>query len=298
MEAETKEAGSGSLGYWGWALIACAFIKPIAEAVGGGNPAQAGERIAYIGMAFVVLVLFVGLAMRKRSTRAKGIGRIVVGIILIAISSLPASAESTRGTTPAEKQFLQESQALAASHLMDSQRLGVKFDAIDLDSMLTPANLASSKGLASLRKAVTDYRGLLDERMRMLYAQQADFEKFFNTRSPTDADRSAALASFQPGKQRNIDLYSGLDRTQRAFADAVSEIVEWSAKQSGHWALQGGKFLFESAAQQQQFLTFANKVRAAEAAANAAIVAGTATQKQMQADAQTFRQVQQEMLGK
>ncbi len=252
------------VGAIGWGLIVLAFLIPISSAaLGYSGAAQAGYQVGQMAIALVILVLVSALALRRRSPLVQSYGRIVTGALLTLWAV--ASAGQQISQTSAQKAFLIEAQQMQARHIARFIELGKRFDAIPLNTVLTPASITSNAGIAAGRNTIAQYRALLAERKALLASTFAESEQFFNTRSPTEADKREALASMERGRGATIKLYGDLDEVQSTVAQAISDILDWSASQRGKLSAKDGQLIYASAQQQAELQTLLTKLGAAEA---------------------------------
>ena len=262
---ETLQVGAGArtLGAISWGLIALAFVVPFASAaLGYSSAAKIGYQVGQMTIALVILVLVTSLSLKRRSALMQSYGRVVVGIVLT-LWALGSAAQQI-GQTNAQKAFLTESQQMQARQAARFVELGKRFDAIALNTVLTPVSITSSAGISAGRDTIARYRALLAERKALLTSTFAESEQFFNTRSPTEADKREALASMERGKGATISLYGNLDAVQSAVVQAISDILEWAASQRGKLTAKDGQLGYANAQQQSELQVLLTKLEAAE----------------------------------
>ncbi|HMH17188.1 MAG TPA: hypothetical protein VK572_03470 [Burkholderiales bacterium] len=262
---EPLQAGTSArkIGVIGWGLIGLAFVVPFASgALGYNNAAQTGYQVGQMAIALGVLVLVTSLALKRRSTLVQSYGRVVVGIVLT-LWALGSAAQQI-GQENAQKAFLIESQQMQARQAARFVELGKRFDAIALNAVLTPASITSPAGISTGRDTIAQYRALLAERKALLTSTFAESEQFFNTRSPTEADKREALASMERGKGATISLYGDLDAVQSAVVQAISDILDWAASLRGKLTAKDGQLVYANAQQQTELQVLLAKLEATE----------------------------------
>jgi hypothetical protein len=107
------------------------------------------------------------------------------------------------GQANAQRAFLIEAQQMQARHAARIAELGTRFDAIALNAVLTPGSITSPAGISAGRNTIAQYRALLAERKALLANTFAESEQFFNTRSPTEADKRGGVGLNGAGEGRD-----------------------------------------------------------------------------------------------
>ena len=154
---------------------------------------------------------------------------------------------------------------MQARHAARFVELGKRFDAVPLNTVLTPESVTSEAGIAAGRNTVAQYRALLAERQALLTSTFAESQKFFNTRSPTEADKRDALAAMERGMGATIGLYADLDTVQSAVTQAISDILNWAASQRGKLGAKDGQLVYANAKQQSELQALLTRLGATEA---------------------------------
>lgn len=291
------QVGTGvrRIGAVGWGVIVFAFVVPFASAaLGYSSAAQAGYQVGQMTIALVVLVLVTSLALKRRSPLVQSYGRVTVGILLTFWAL--ASAGQQMGQANAQKAFLIESQLMQARHAARFVELGKRFDAVALNTVLTPASITSDLGIAAGRNTIAQYRALLAERKALLTSTFAESEQFFNTRSPTEADRREALASMERGKGATIKLYGDLDTVQSAVAQAISDILDWAASQRGKLTAKDGQLVYANIQQQTELQALLTTLGAAEARQQDVLKRAAVSQQRAQESMRESNEKMQQML--
>ena len=247
----------------GWGLIVLAFATPIAASIMGyGNAAQAGEQVGKMVVGLGALVLVTSLALRGRSSLVHSYGRVVAGALFMLWALVTTGQYALQASK--NKTFYIEYQQLQVQQAAHFTELGKRFDAVDLTTVLIPENVTSAAGIASGREIIAEYRALLAERRSMLANHFAESEQFFNTRSPTEADRLGAVVAMEKGKGATIKTYGDLDRVQSAVATAMSDLLDWAATQSGKLKINKGQLALASQQQQTELNALLQKLESAE----------------------------------
>ncbi len=266
----------------GWALILIAFVVPLASAAMGHiNAGQAGYQMGQMAMALVVLILVTSLALRGRSAILQSYGRLAIGVLL-SLWALGAAAQQFAQRN-AERAFLLEAQKMQAAQAARFVELGKRFDAVDLGTVLTPEAVTSEARIAAGRETISKYRDLLAERKALLMTTFAESEHFFNTRSPTEADKREALASMERGKAATIKVYADLDTAQAAVANSMSDVLDWAARQKGKLRVENAQLVFANPQQKIELQELLAKLQATEARQQQALQAAAASQQKAQA---------------
>ena len=291
------QVGTGvrKIGAVGWGLIVFAFVVPFASAaLGYSSAAQAGYQVGQMTIALVVLVVVTSLALKRRNPLVRSYGRVGVGVLLT-IWAL-ASAGQQMGQANAQKAFLIEAQQMQARHAARFVQLGNRFDAIPLNTVLTPGSITSDAGIAGGRNTIAQYRALLAERKALLTSTFAESEQFFNTRSPTEADKREALASMERGKGATIKLYGDLDAVQSAVAQAISDVLDWAASQRGKLTTKDGQLVYANAQQQTELQVLLTKLQAAETKQQEVLKRAAVSQQKAQESMRESNEKLQKML--
>lgn len=294
---ETLQGGSGArkISAISWGLIVLAFVVPFASvALGYSSAVQAGYQVGQMTIALVVLVLVTSLALKRRSALVQSYGRVIVGIVLT-LWALGSAAQQT-GQATAQKAFLIEAQQMQARHAARFVELGKRFDAIVLNTVLTPASITSPAGISAGRNTIAQYRALLAERKALLTSTFAESEQFFNARSPTEADKREALASMERGKGATITLYGDLDVVQSAVAKAISDILDWAASQRGKLIAKDGQLVYANAQQQTELQVLLTNLEAAEAKQQEVLKRAAVSQQKAQESMRESNEKLQQML--
>lgn len=294
---EALQAGTSArkIGAIGWGLIALAFVVPFASgALGYSSAAQTGYQVGQMTIALVVLVLVTSLSLKRRSALVQSYGRVIVGIVLT-LWALGSAAQQI-GQANAQKAFLIESQQMQARQAARFVELSKRFDAVALNTVLTPASITSPAGISAGRDTIAQYRALLAERKALLTSTFAESEQFFNTRSPTEADKREALASMERGKGATISLYGDLDAVQSAVAQAISDILDWAASQRGKLTAKDGQLAYANAQQQIELQVLLVKLEAAEVKQQEVLKRAAVSQQKAQESIRESNQKLQQML--
>lgn len=289
-------ASAKSLNTAGFGLTLLAFVGPFVPlALGTRTAFQVGEDIPRTLGSLAVLMLVSWLITRNRSAEAKGLARVVVGLLLCALVASHVYAQSREEQLG--KQFLQDSIAFQQRQSAKFQDLAERFNTVSVNNILTPETLTTPAGQATARAILAQYRALLAERKLLLQTYLAEWERFVATIPPGDM-RDGAIAGMSGGKDATVALYADLDRTQTALADSIERVINWGQAQAGHLGMRGGQLLFETKEQQAALQPFLAKVSAAEADMNKSIQSATVAQAKAQDKARTKIQEAQQLLSK
>lgn len=247
-----------------------------------------------MAIGFLVLVLVTSVTLKGRGALLQSYGRVVIGVLL-ALWALGTAAQRA-GQANAQKAFLGEVQQMQALQAARFGELGKRFELIDLTTALTTEALTSVAGIAAGRDTISKYRALLAERKAMLTSTFAESERFFNTRSPTEADKREALASIEQGKRSAIKLYGDLDTGQSTVVTAISDILDWAATQKPKLGPRNGQLVFASAQQQTEFQVLLATLEAAEAKQQPVVQEAAVSQQKAQASMRESNEKLQQML--
>ena len=261
---------------WGYGLIIVAFVMPfLATLLGRSTAFQAGESLAQNLVALFVLALVAWLATRKRSDMAKAIARLLTGVLMCIFVGGTLAARANEEQI-AKKQ-LQEMLAFAAKQTTQFGELALRFDKVDMNTVLSVENITSTSGLATAKATIAQFRALLAERRLLLQTYLASLDRYLNE-LPAGDFKAGAMSGIGASKAATIKLYSDLDRSQTAWVDAVSTVLDWCTRQAGKLFVQGGQLMFVSATQKAELSDLINKVGTAEAELNKVLAATAAAQ--------------------
>ena len=272
----------------GSALIAVAFSLPfLAIPFGYSTAFQAGESLVRNLLALFILALIAWLTTRKRSDMAKALAQLLSGILMcLFVGSNFASAVTEEQQA---KQQLQKMLEFSAKQSASFNDLAARFDKVDLNSTLTPENITSPSGLATAKATVAQFRALLAERRLLVQTYLTELNRYLNELPPGDF-KDGAKSGIGASWETTVKIYGDLDRSQTAWVEAVSAVLDWSTGQVGKLFMQGNQLMFTSPSQKAELTVLANRVSVAEANLNkvlqATAVAQTAAQEKTKANMQ------------
>ena len=270
----------------GYVFIAIAFALPfLAIPFGYSTAFQAGESLVYNLLALFVFALIAWLTTRKRSDMAKALAQLLSGILmcLFVFSNFAGAATEEQQA----KQQLQKMLEFSAKKSTSFNELAIRFDKVDLNSALTVEGLTSPSGLATAKATVAQFRALLAERRLLVQTYLTELDRYLNE-LPTGKFKDGAMSSVGSASATTVKIYGDLDRSQAAWADSISALLDWSNGQSGKLFMQGNQLMFTSPSQKAELTELANRVSAAEADLNKVLqttaVAQTAEQEKTKAN--------------
>jgi hypothetical protein len=260
----------------GYALIIVAFVTPfLAASFGRSTAFQAGESLARNLMALLVFALVAWLATTKRSDMAKALARLLTGVLMCLFVGghlAVAAYEEQRA-----KQQLREMLAFTARQATAFNDMALRFETVDVNTVLSVENITSPSGLATAKATIAQFRALLAERRLLEKTYLAELDRYLSE-LPAGDFKAGAMSGIGAGKAATVKLYDDLDRSQTAWADATSAVLDWSTGQSGKLFLQGGQLMFTSVSQKAELTTLINRVGVAEADLNKVLQATAAAQ--------------------
>jgi hypothetical protein len=280
----------------GYVLIAVAFAIPfLAIPFGYSTAFQAGESLVRNLLALFVLALIAWLTTRKGSDMAKALARFLSGILMCLFVS-----SNFAGTITEEqqaKQQLQQMLEFSAKQSASFNDLAARFDKVDLSSALTPQNITSPSGLATANATVAQFRTLLAERRLLVQTYLTELNRYLSELPPGNF-KDGAMSGIGASREATIKMYGDLDRSQTAWVEAISAVLDWSARQSGKIFMQGDQLMFTSPGQKAELTVLANQVSVAEADLNKVLQATAAAQTAAQEKMKANMQEAEKLLGK
>ena len=100
------------------------------------------------------------------------------------------------------------------------------------------------------------------------------------------------------GRTTTVKTYSDLDRSQTAWVEAISAVLDWSSGQSGRLSMQGNQLMFTSPGQKTELTALINQVGVAEADLNEVLQKTTAAQIAAQEKIKANLQAAEKLLRK
>ena len=195
------------------------------------------------------------------------------------------------------KQQLKEMLAFAAKQTARFNDLALRFDKVDVSSVLSVENITSPSGLGAAKATIAQFRALLAERRLLVQTYLSDLDRYLND-LPAGDFKAGAISGIGASKAATVKLYGDLDRSQTAWADASSEVLDWSAAQAGKLSMRGDQLMFTSANQKTELTALIGKVGAAEADLNKVLQATAATQTAAQDKTKANMQAAEKLLQK
>lgn len=271
------------LTFIGAGFIAFAFVGPfLAAAVGYGEVTafQAGQDVARTLGSLLFLALIAWAVTSGRSDTTKAGARVVVGVLLCVV--VGNNIAQTASEVQKVKAYLAEALVFRDQQAAKFTKLGERFDAVDLRTVLTPQSMVTRDGHAAARATLATYRSLLAERRALMQTYLLEYEKFMRDRPLTGDAKAGAEEGMKGKREATVALYSSLDEVQTGLADSMERVLDWGAAQAGKLGMQNGQLLFTDVRQQAELNALLSKVTEAEKKMNTALVAAQATQEKAQ----------------
>lgn len=280
----------------GYVLIAIAFAVPfLAIPFGYSTAFQAGESLVQNLLALFVFALIAWLTTRKRSDMAKALAQLLSGILMcLFVGSNFASAVTEEQQA---KQQLQKMLEFSAKQSALFNDLAARFDKVDLNSALTVEGLTSPSGLATAKATVAQFRALLAERRLLVQTYLTELDRYLNE-LPSGKFKDGAMSSVGAGRETTVKIYGDLDRSQTAWVDSISAVLDWSTGQSGKLFMQGNQLMFTNPSQKAELAALANRVSVAEADLNKVLQATAVEQTAAQEKTKANMQAAEKLLRK
>lgn len=281
---------------WAFALIIIAFAMPfLAASLGRSTAFQAGQSLAQNLIALFVLALVAWLATRKRSDMAKALARFLTGVLMcLYVGGQLALAANEEQQAKKQLQDMLEFTAKQARPFND---LALRFDKVDVNAVLSVENITSPSGLATAKATIAQFRALLAERRLLVQTYLAELDRYLNG-LPAGNFKDGAMSGIGASQAATVKLYGDLDRSQTAWADANSAVLDWSTGQSGKLFIQGGQLMFTSVSQKAELTALISKVGVAEADLNKILQATAAAQTAAQEKTKANMQAAEKLLQK
>lgn len=245
--ATEGEAGAKRIRLWAWALIGVAYAAPfIAAAFNYISPGQAGS--IFGESAFYGLIVAIALAsLSGRPARERAYGKVFGGLVLAgwigySIFGLVSQELSSRI-------YLRDVLAKVGEQQASAVDLYTRFSAVDLKSVLTPANLTTNDGRARARATLAQDASLVAERKAFMTGSYANFEHFVENRAPAHM-KNVALANARKRADESLKMYVRVDAVQLAVLRDMEDILTWSEGQ--HLEVANSQLVFSTAAQRTE----------------------------------------------
>lgn len=263
-----------------WAmLVLMAFAVPFLH-LGGRHSMDPEPRVAFAGVLLTVVIShgLMWLSVRGRSARSRLRGRVLAGVavVLMVASNFALAAAPAAGA--GDDAFNKQSQALQAKYGAAFDALGRRFRASDISLALTPEGVTTREGLAAGHRLVETYRGLLDERKKLLAEQHGEVDKLFKSKGVSPDVRRAAELIFLDGRDRLDKMNVDLDYAQRDMADAMTNLLGWFDKEVGRVGVKNGKVIYFLAEQKATVDPLFEKLQYAEGRQKAVLMAAAKEQ--------------------
>jgi hypothetical protein len=260
------------------ALTTLAFALPLLP--GGAHGSLSAEPpLAIAGVLLTLLVsqALMWLIVRHRSDSVKARARLFVSVaVLLMVGSNFVHAAST--SFPGDGAFTKQAGTIKDKYGPAFEELGRRFRSGDISLALTAEGVTTREGLAKGRQLVETYRGLLDERKRLIGAQRDDIDKLFKMKSVSPDVRRAAEIVFLDGRERLDKMNTDLDYAQRGMADAMSDLLGWFEKEVGRVGVRNGKVIYFFAEQKAGVDPLFERLQYAEARQKAVLQAAAKEQ--------------------
>lgn len=260
----------------GYVLIIIAFVLPfIAVLLGRSTAFQAGEGLVWNLVTLFILALVAWVATRKRSDMAKAIARLLTGLLMCTFvgGNLAFAVNEEQET----KQQMQQILAFTARQTAAFNNLALRFDKIELNTVLSVENITSASGLAIAKANIAQFRALLAERRLLLQTYTLELDRYV-LGLPAGNFKAGVMSGIGANKAATLKIYNDLDRGQTVWADALTAVLDWSAGQSGKLFMQGSQLMFTSEDQKAELAILANKVSSAEVELNKVLQATAVAQ--------------------
>mgnify|MGYP000718118531 CR=1 FL=1 len=272
----------------GYALIAVAFALPfVAIPFGYSTAFQAGESLARNLFALFVLALIAWLTIKRRSDMTKALAQLLLGVLMCLFVGSNFAVAITEEQQA--KQQLQQMLEFSEKHAASFNDLAARVDKVDLNSTLSSENITSPSGLATAKATVAQFRALLAERRLLLQTYLTELDRYLSELPPGNF-KDGAMSGVAAERASTVKLYSDLDRSQTAWVEAISDVLDWSTGQSGKLFMKGSQLMFTSVRQKDELTALVNRASAVEDDLNKVLkatkVAQAAAQEKMKVNVQ------------
>jgi hypothetical protein len=280
----------------GYALIVVAFVMPfLAASLGRSTAFQAGESLVRNLIALFVFALVAWLATRRRSDMAKALARLLTGVLMCLFVG-GHLAVAANGEQQA-KQQLQEMLAFTAKQATSFSDLALRFEKVDVNTVLSVENITSPSGLATAKATIAQFRALLAERRLLVQTYLAELDRYLGE-LPAGDFKAGAMSGIGASKAATVKLYGDLDRSQTAWADTTTAVLDWSTGQSGKLFMRSGQLMFTSVSQKAELTALIDEVGVAEADLNKVLQTTAAAQTAAQEKTKANMQAAEKLLQK
>jgi hypothetical protein len=195
------------------------------------------------------------------------------------------------------KQQFQDLLAFTGKQTTPFNDLALRFEKVDVSSVLSVENITSTAGLAAAKATIAQFRALLAERRLLVQTYLAELDRYLS-QLPAGDFKAGAISGVETSKTATVKLYGDLDRSQTAWVDATSAVLDWSTGQSGKLFVQGGQLMFTSMSQKAELTVLVNKVSEAEADLNKVLQATSVARAAAQEKTKTNIQAAEKLLQK
>lgn len=226
----------------GWSLIAIGFAVPQIQLFSAGEgAAQAGYEMMRSFGQLLLPALIAWSVTRKKLDRAKAIGTVCVGMVVLA-TSLSIAADKASETESA-KAFLETSLKSQAESTAKLEKVVERMSAIDMAKVLTLEAIADKNQRALSKSQLAQFKALLAERRSVVASTFSQAESLVSALPPGEAKRGG-LEGLENAKRNNQELFGDLDVVQLSYAESLEALFNWADTQDGKMQLKEGRILF------------------------------------------------------
>lgn len=264
----------------GWSLIAIGFAVPQIQILSAGEgAAQAGYDMMRSFGQLLLPALIAWFVTRTKTDRAKAIGTVCVGMVVLATSISIAADKASE--TERTKAFLQTSLTSQAESTARLEKVIDRMSAIDMAKVLTLEAIADKNQRALSKAQLAQFKALLAERRSIVAATYSQAESLVSALPPGEAKRGG-LEGLKDAKRNNQELFGDLDVVQLSYAESLEALFTWADTQDGKMQLSGGKVLFADETAVLQFQTLIKNIGTQEELYNKVSEKVTIKQQQLQ----------------
>ncbi|MFM2049698.1 MAG: hypothetical protein RL682_189 [Pseudomonadota bacterium] len=142
--------------------------------------------------------------------------------------------------------FMNAMKVRAKAFAEQSAALDRKFNAVDMGTVLTPQALTSKDGIQASRKTLDYFKGLINERDKMLKQHFISTEQVIRSQGLTDREVNEAIAGMRGPQDESVKVYAALSAAQLASLKATSDIVNFAERSLGRVVVQNAQMMFQT----------------------------------------------------
>lgn len=275
----------------------------VVGAAGGMGAFDSGRVFGQLAMSLFLGLIVLEVVLRRKSKLVQAYGRFALGSVLVVGSSWtsfnawadtqkmerakqetlaaltkgfdafdkgeakpPAPvAPAPSGASEVDKgvAFIKLTQAESAKLMADFSTIDRQIAALDMESILAAHRLVSAQGIAESRRTIQQYRRLTSGRYAVLQRYMDSMPAFFKNADISEANKQAALASFEAGKAKTMKAFGNLASAQEGSARTVMAVIDFAEENLGQTAAQNGQILFRTQPQLDRYRQLMGYVQAA-----------------------------------